>query len=689
MKSASQTLRIILLAGVTVFVLLLYSLCLMQMQVVNGEEFANLAERGTTKLQRIKAARGEILDRNGRPMAVNALGRDVKIDKAYLPRDQMNDVILKLIHIMEAADEEWIDRLPITETAPFTFKQGDGYENAIAILKKTLNMQQYATAENVLETLRETYDLEDMNDVDFRKVAGVRYEMQRLDFSISNPYTFATDIKIETVPKIKERSFELPGVDVVESTIRQYVSGDVAPHVIGSIGNIYQEQWVPAEKTSEGAIINGLTYQMTDTIGKEGAELAFEKYLKGKDGQRQITLNSNGDVIDVIEENEQIPGNTVVLTIDAQLQKVAQEALENKIHMMQNDLVTYPPGKGHEADAGAVAVISVKTGEILALATYPSYNLTTFRQDYAELSENPLRPMFNRALNGTYTPGSIFKPVVALGALAEGVVTPTDTVNCTGVYTRWKSWQPRCLSAHGPINVMDALKHSCNIYFYDVGFQLGIEKLDEYAAKLGLGLPTGIELPEAIGRVSSPEIKEKIHQGDDRIWQGGDTVQASIGQLDTKLSPLQLANYTATLANNGERMDLTLLKSVNSYTFDETLYEHEPKTAEKIDAPAAFEAIREGMMRAAQPGGTAGAVFGNYSIPVACKTGTPETHTDPNSTFIAFAPADDPEIAVCVVIEKGWHGYTGGPVAKEIFNSYFFSKDSKSSTSIAFDMLLP
>ena len=632
MKTASQTLRIFILAGVITLVLLLYSLCLMQMQVVNGEKFANIAEQGTTKLQRIKAARGEILDRNGRPMAVNALGRDVTIDKAYLPKDQMNEVILRLIHIMEDADEDWIDNLPITETAPFEFKDGEGYQNAIATLKKTLNMQQYATAENVVETLRDAYGLEDMNDADFRKVAGVRYEMQRLDFSISNPYTFATDIKIETVPKIKERSFELPGVDVVESTIRQYVSGDVAPHIIGSIGKIYQEQWAPAKKTNEGAIINDLVYQMTDTIGKEGSELAFEKYLKGKDGQRQITLNSSGDVIDVIEENEQIPGNTVVLTIDSQLQKVAQEALENKIHMMQNDLVTYPPGKGHEADAGAVAVINVKTGEVLALVTYPSYNLTTFRQDYAELSKDTLRPMFNRALNGTYTPGSIFKPVVALGALAEGVVSPTDTVNCTGVYTRWSSWQPRCLSAHGAINVMDALKHSCNIYFYDVGFQLGIEKLDEYAAKLGLGLPTGIELPEAIGRVSSPEIKKQLHEGDDRIWQGGDTVQAAIGQLDTKLSPLQLANYAATLASGGKRMDLTLLKSVKSYTFDETLYEHQPKVAEEIDAPTAFSTIREGMERAARPGGTAGAVFGNASMPVACKTGTPETHADPNST---------------------------------------------------------
>ncbi|WP_101908757.1 penicillin-binding transpeptidase domain-containing protein [Marasmitruncus massiliensis] len=688
MKSASQTLRIIILAAVTIVLLLLYSLCLMQMQVVNGETFANIVEQGTTKQQRIKAARGEILDRNGRPLAVNALGRDVTIDKAYLPRDQMNEVILRLIKIMEDADEDWIDNLPLTETAPFAFKEGEGYENAIATLKKTLGMQQYATAENVVENLRKVYDLEKVSDADFRKAAGVRYEMQRLDFSISNPYTFATDIKIETVPKIKERSFELPGVDVVESTIRQYVSGDVAPHVIGSIGKIYQEQWEPAEKVNDGAVINGLVYQMTDMIGKEGAELAFEQYLKGQDGQRQITLNSSGDVIDVVEEKEQVPGNTVILTIDSQLQKVAQEALENKIHMMQNDLVTYPPGKGHEADAGAVAVVNVKTGEILALATYPSYNLTTFRQDYAQLSEDPLRPMFNRALNGTYTPGSIFKPVIALGALSEGVVTPTDTVNCTGVYTRWTSWQPRCLSAHGLVNVMDALKHSCNIYFYDVGYRLGIEKIDEYAAKLGLGLPTGIELPEAVGRVSSPEVKEQIHQGDDRIWQDGDTVQASIGQLDTKLSPLQLANYAATLANNGERMKLTLLKSVKSYTFDETLYEHQPEVAEEIDSSAAFAAIREGMERAAGLGGTAGAVFGNYPIQVACKTGTPETHADPNSTFIAYAPAEDPQIAVCVVIEKGWHGYTGGPVAKEIFDSYFFSNKGKTSASIAYGTLL-
>lgn len=340
-------------------------------------------------------------------------------------------------------------------------------------------------------------------DEEFRKIAGVRYEMDRREFSMSVPYTFATDIKIETVPKIKERSFELPGVDVVESTIRQYVSGTVAPHVIGQTGPLYKEQWDAAGKVqnpdgSVSAQIGERTYKMDDVIGKSGAELAFESQLKGIDGTRRITMNSSGDVIDVVEEKEQVPGNTVVLTLDSQLQKVAQDSLASNIRRLQD---TKEERKGKEASAGAVAVIQCKTGEALALATYPSYDLSAYQRDYDQIAAGENQPLFNRALDAAYTPGSSFKPAVALGALASGTITPRTLYNCTYVYNRFApEYTPHCESAHGNVDVVNAIRGSCNIFFYEAAYYMGIDTLDEYAARLGLGVPTGIELPENIGR---------------------------------------------------------------------------------------------------------------------------------------------------------------------------------------------
>lgn len=693
MKSKIPVIRVAVLVGVLVLVLLLYILRLMNFQVVNGAEYEKKINQGWNSTQLIQAARGEILDRNGRPLAMNTVGLDVVFDMAYMQSGSTNEVILRLIEIMEESDEDWIDNLPISRQAPFAFKEGQDGE--IAAIKKQFGLGSYATAEDVVANLREKYKLESYSDEDFRKIAGVRYEMERTGFDMSNPYTFATDIKIETVPKVKERGFEIQGVDVVESTLRQYVSGDIAPHIVGRISRIYKDQWDKAVAENGTELVNGMVYttigekkyKMNDSIGVEGSEVAFEKYLKGVDGQRSIVVNNQNEVIGVNDEQLPIPGNTIVLTIDSQLQKVAQDALERQIIRMQNDIVRYPPGKGHEADAGAAAVVDVKTGEILALATYPSYNLTTFQSDYETLVSDPKLPMFNRALMGAYTPGSTFKPVVALSGINEGVINAANTVNCTHIYHRFTTYQPRCLGTHGNINVGNALRVSCNIFFYDVGYRVGIEKISYYAGRLGLGEKTGVELPENIGRMSSPELKEKIHAEGDKQWNEGDVLQASIGQLDSQFSPLQLANYAATLANNGKRMELTLLKSVKNYSLDETIYEHEPKVADTIEADEAFEAIRNGMILASGPSGTA-LEFNDYPIKIASKTGTPETSEHPNSTFIAYAPADDPEIAVCVVIEKGWHGYTGAPVTKEIFDAYFMLGQTEQEDQDYYDSLI-
>lgn len=677
--------RSLILAAAVTLLLLVYLLRLMQLQVVQGESLSRKINENQYSYQTIKATRGEIFDRNGRPLVTNTTGLDVIIDMAHVVPSEINGMLLRLTKVMEAASEDWIDDLPLTNKAPFQFQSGESRQQAITAMKSALGVGAFATAEDCVYHLRKKYKLEDWSDSDFRKVAGIRYEMDRRGFDMSTPYTFAANIKIETVPKIKERSFELPGIDVVETPQRQYVSGTMGAHMIGTTGILYKEDWDAADEkikqddATYTALINGREYKMTDIIGRSGAEKAFETYLKGTDGRRQIVQDAQGRVIETINEQEQIPGKSIMLTIDSRIQTVAQDALERKIISMQNDLVHYPPGEGHEADAGAVVAIHVKTGEVLAAANYPTYDLSSYQKNYNELLQAPKEPLFDRALNGQYTPGSIFKPVVALGGLNENILTRNDTVNCQKVYDVL-GWPRYCLDYHGPQNVLQALAHSCNIYFYDVGRKLGIDRIYDYATQLGLGTDIGAELPYYQGRVSNRELKMRLRN---EPWQEGDTVQAAIGQLDTQFSPLALAAYCAALANEGTRYRTTFLKSVRSYTFDETVYEHAPEITAQIDAPYAFQAIHDGMFEAAQGvTGTARGTFGRglYDVNVCAKTGTPETSEHPNSTFIAYAPAEDPEIAVCVVIERGWHGYTGAPVAKEVFEAYFGANSAAADT---------
>ena len=424
---------------------------------------------------------------------------------------------------------------------------------------------------------------------------------------------------------------------------------------------------------------------MNDIIGKSGIEEAFESQLRGQNGKRTITLNSNGEVIDAAVTEPPVPGNSIMLTLDIDLQRAAQDSMEQEIQWLQ---ANGEEGEGKEATAGAVVAIDCNTGEVLAMASYPTYNLATYNQDYNDLLANPDNPLFNRALQGTYAPGSIFKPLVGTAGLQEGLITPSYTYTCNHVYTFYEDYQPRCLGWHPNFTVMDALRVSCNIFFYDLGRRLGIDTLVDYASQFGLGEPTGIELPEATGHMSSPTYSESVGE----IWNPGDVLQTSIGQSKSLFTPLQLATYTATLANGGVRMKTHLVKSVKSYSLDETVEDIEPEIVVDMGlSETAVSAIRDGMIRASgQNGysGTSGAYFGNYPISVASKTGTPETTGFPNGTYICYAPADDPQIAVAVVIENGYHGYWGAAVAKAIFDEYFFGKTNDQLPTAA-DTLLP
>lgn len=656
--------RILLSALVTVAIMVYFIYTLMNIQIVEPDKYTKMLGDNSQYQQVIKATRGEIVASNGDPLAGNRMGYDVIIDRATLPVERRNEIILGLTELFEKLGEKWIDNLPITKNAPFQYLPDS--EDEIARVKKLLNVNDFATAADIMYWLEESYGTGKRDEngervftpQEARKIIGVRYEMAQRGFNYSVPYTFATDVKISSVIEIKEQSYLLSGVDVVESTVRVHPENDLAPHLIGLIGPIYAEEY--AELKDKG-------YSADDKVGKSGSEFAFEEYLRGEDGVRDIFCDENGIVVQDIETAPPVPGNTVVLTIDKELQRVAQEALEKQIKNLQE---TSPVGQGREADVGAAVAIEVKTGKVLACATYPNYDINRYFEDYEILAdENGLKPLYNRALLGTYAPGSCFKPVIGAAGLGEGIIGAGSTYHCGRVFMLPGSTQHfTCLGFHGNINVLNAMRWSCNIFFYNTGNYLGIDRIDAAAKAFGLGEKTGIELPERQGQRSNPEVKMKVEE---KEWYPGDTLQSSIGQLYHSFTPIQLANYAATLANRGTRMKLTIVDEIRDYSQQTVVQPFEAQIADKLDYNAeAFETTINGMVMASRIG-TAMATFGNYPVDVASKTGTPESSELPNSTFICFAPAEDPQIAVAIVIEKGWHGYTGAPVARDIFDQYF------------------
>ena len=640
---------------------------LMTMQIVEGESYRSYLTEGYSVTKTIEASRGDIVDRYGRSLAGNRVRYDITFDKNNIVKDSENSVILELISILEENGEEWIDNLPLSKTAPFEYS---GTESAQAKLRKHLDLADFASAEDVVFRLKEKYKLEEMSDEEFRKVAGVRYEMDRVGYNYMTPYTFAKDVSEVTINIISEHSYYFQGIEITESYEREYPNGDVAPHIIGITGIIYEEEYAELDKS---------VYGMNDIIGKSGLELAFESTLKGKDGKMKITYDAEGEIINEEIIEEAVPGATVVSTLDMDLQRVTYNALEKQILNLRN---TAEAGKGKESEGGVAVVIKVGTGEILAAANYPSYNLSTYYQDYAELVETDYNPLFNRAAEGTYAPGSTFKPVVATAALQLENITAKSTVNCEHVYTYFTDYQPTCLGHHGRINVRHALGYSCNIFFYEIGRIMGINNIRQYAYYYGLGEPTGIEIKERTGQVSNPDWA-----ADRGInWYHGDVLQASIGQGYSLFSPIQMANYVATIANKGVRVNAHFVKSINSHDFSEVLYETPVEVLSDMGmTDYTYETVLSGMLQSSQD--SSGFVWGDFDIKVASKTGTPQTTTKTvNSTFICFAPADDPEIAIAVVIEKGWQGYTAAPVAKEILQYYFGTETGDSPET---DIMVP
>lgn len=653
-------------------VLVIFIARLFEFQIVKGAYYREQTMRQTVRTMTVDAARGEIFDRNGMPLAVNRTGYAIIFDKPFFPErrqaEEQSRIILTLIELLSESGEEWIDTLPITKEPPFEFEAGKDSE--IAALKKDLRLNTYATADNCMDALIGKYKLTFLPKEKARLVIGVMYEMDLRGFSLTVQYTFARDVSLETVAKVKENSLDLPGVDIKLETFREYPEGDLAPNIIGVLGPIYREEY---DKLKEKG------YSLNDILGKSGIEKAMEDYLRGKKGIRQIVQNPQGIITQITEEKPALPGNSLYLTIDANIQRVALKSMQENIERIKKT------SSGADATVGGLAVVDVKTGEVLALVSYPSYDLSTYYENYSALANDPYSPLFDRSIRATYPPGSTFKMVTAMAALETGVIDKNSIVTCQRYYRYYESsgYTPKCIGYHGPENVIDALSHSCNIFFYDVGRRIGIDTLNEYAVKFGFGQPTGLEIPESKGLLASRVEREKNGQR----WNPGDTILAAIGQSDNMFTPLQLANYVASIANGGTRYEAHLVREIKEFSTGNVVKGPYSKAVVETGISAGtIDLVKQGMLAAAKSG-TAAGTFRNYKVNVGAKTGSAQVpNGTANGVFVAFAPYENPEIAVAIVVEHAGAGSVLGPIARDIFDEYFgFNKQADNYQNPASD----
>ena len=615
----------------------------------------------------VPSIRGEILDRNGYPLVTNKQVNKIVFNYLAFPKDytERNKIMLELIRIFRKNKVEWKDNLPILLDKNGKLVFDKDKPNEVSYLKSEafLDLNYYADVEDCFNALVSKYKLEEYSLKDARNIASVYYSMVKDGFNTGRNYEFATDVSSALVSAVKERSDQFPGVDVQVSSERDYYDGTLAPHVLGIVANISDAEY--ESKKDQG-------YTITDMIGKSGIEAIMESYLRGKNGVKTITTDADGNKTETYTEMPE-QGNTVVLTISRDLQKVAQDALAEGIQKLQ-----ISTERSYRL-TGSVVVMDTRNNEVLAIASYPTYDNSTYQEDYSKLLADVSKPLWNRALKSTYTPGSTIKPAVALAGLEEGLIKGNEGIVCTGIYNRFGDYKPRCTKVHGYQNVVNAIYNSCNIYFYETAHRLGIEKLNSYFSMFGLGEPTGIELSESEGIVDNPAHRKSV--GD--TWTRGLTVQAGIGHGDNQFTPIQLCSYVSTIANKGTRYKAHLIKSVKSSDLSETVMETESQVLSKANfSDENWDLVHRGMLLV---GTQSYANFSNVPCKVAAKTGTTtvskkvngrkiETY---NGFLITFAPYEKPEIAVCVSVEGAGSGGSTAPIVSAILEHYFAQKDTQ------------
>ena len=638
--------------------LLLFAAVLYDAQILHGGENRAKSISSNAASETVTASRGIITDRNGKVLVSNRLAYTLVFDRSGFDDDAaLNAAILRLVQLCEETGTGWNDTLPIGRVGNFLRYSNARSETFDKFIEKN-ELTSGASGRQLLSELRELYHVdESLSEREARLIVGVRYELHSRD-----SYTFAEDVSTEVLSLITDGRYE--GVTIRTASARVYNTA-LAAHILGTIGPIWQEEWSSSEDTGYvGYADKG--YSMNDLVGKDGVEKAFESYLRGTDGRRLITTDETGKITGELYTREPQPGGTVALTLDIDLQADVEAALAETISGMID--------KDSNERGGAAAVVSVGTGEVLALASYPTYDLSTFNEDYDELVNDQRLPMFNRATQGIYAPGSTFKMVTAVAALESGIITPSSIIQDRGIYTYYKDPQPMCWiysqtgSTHGRINVSQAITDSCNYFFYEVGRLTGIRTLDSYASQFGLGQSTGIEIGDSSGVLASPEWAESH----DQEWTDGQTITAAIGQSYNLFTPLQLANYVATLVGGGDHYQAHLLKNVKAYDNSRLLYMYNDKPMNSVEiSDSTLSAVTRGMHELTVSGSVAYA-FENCVVSAGAKTGSAQVGTDiANGVFVAYAPYEKPEIAVAIVIEKGGSGAALANTAVEIINSWF------------------
>lgn len=661
-------------------------------QLVNADSYRTDSAVSSFSVK-IDAPRGEILDKSGNALVFNEQVLTIEFNALSFPDEdeEINTVIHRLITKLTENGEKWEDALPIVfdENGVPVYKEDE--KSAVAYLKskEMCAVNDYATAKDCLDVLIEKFALESFSIQDARNIASVRYNMHKMYFSVSYPYTFAQDVSVTTVAIIKENSALYPGVDSGVSSERKY-SGDgtAASHILGVVGAISAEEYEAEKKKTDTALsdknitpekklaIENKAYGLNDKIGKNGIESSMESFLRGSAGIKTLSVTSAEEIL---ESYSLIPkaGETVFLTVDLDLQEIADKSLRNQI-MAVTEEEALASGL---TPAGAVVVQDVNTGAVLAVSSYPNFSLSTYFEDYNTLAADPGKPLWNRAVQSTYSPGSTMKPVIAIAALEEGIIDASSTVYCTGQY-EYIDQVFACFNktAHGLITVEQALQHSCNIYFFELARQLGIDKMNTYSSLFGLGQKTGIEISESAGILAGLAYRDSLGLG----WKAGETLLAAIGQSDNSFSPLQLNNYCATIANGGTRYVPYLIEKVVSADYNSMSFTHSPEIAVETNvSKSTLDTVKRGMYLVANEG-SCEPYLGSLRYDVACKTGTAEKTLvvddriveGTDGFLIAFGPYEEPEIAITVVIENAGSGSATAQVAADIFQYYFSTLDT-------------
>ena len=667
---------------ITIFTYLIGIILIVQLfnlQIVHGAKYREESNTRLTRESTLEATRGEILDRSGNVLVSSSQKFNLELYKSKIDTNALNDSILKIIQVLEKYNVSYVDSFPI-KIDPFEYTIVD---TNLSNWKSNNGIDENATAEEAFYKFKDKYKIQNTDISEIRKIIAIRYAIVQEGYSSTKSLTIAKDIPREAVAEFSEEGDEFPGINISVQPVRQYKQGTLASHILGYASKIGSEEY--QKKKDE--------YNQNDIIGKTGIEAVFEKYLKGKNGTKQIDMAVDGTITAEVVEKEAVAGSNVVLTIDSQLQKIAEEALKDNIEKIKNGGF----GKSYDAKGGSCVVMNVKTGEVLAMASYPDYNPQSFadgisNEEWKSYNENKSYPLLNKCIQSAYEPGSIFKMVTAIAGLESGNISLTEKINDTGVYKKygaeWKCWYYTDYHrGHGYLNVIGAIEKSCNFFFYETADRMGIDTLDKYATYFGLGRKTGIELPsETAGTLASKDYVKSIKGS----WNPGDTINAAIGQGYNKFTPLQMTKYISMIANGGNNVNVSIVKTIqnadgtevskdeiNEYV-KEKLGLTEENTENITLNKDYVNAVREGMKSVTSgESGTAYVRFKDFNIKVGGKTGSAEAGKDANGNdivnawFAAFAPYDDPEIAVVVMVENGGHGNYTAEAVRNIMAEYF------------------